>query len=194
MTLRGALTIVLCLFPFAAYPAIYTYVDEGGTSHFTNIIPHGKKFRVVISDRLKYVVSRVFNNRINTTYDGIIERHAQFHGIDPHLIKAVMKAESNFNPNAMSHKGAQGLMQLMPDTARLMKVDDPWNPEENIRGGTKYLKYLEETFGGNLDLVLAAYNAGPARVKEYNMNIPPYDETRTYVQRVKSYYNSLKKN
>ena len=105
MTLRGALIVVLCLVPLAGYPAIYTYVDNNGISHFTNIIPHGKKFRVVISDRIKYVVSRVFNN---TTYDGMIERHAQFHGIDPNLIKAVMKAESNFNPNAMSHKGAQG--------------------------------------------------------------------------------------
>ena len=191
MTLRGALIVVLCLVPLAGYPAIYTYVDNNGISHFTNIIPHGKKFRVVISDRIKYVVSKVFNN---TTYDGMIERHAQFHGIDANLIKAIMKAESNFNPNAMSHKGAQGLMQLMPDTARLMKVDNPWDPDENIRGGTKYLKYLDETFGGNLDLVLAAYNAGPARVKEYNMNIPPYEETRTYVQRVKSYYHSFKKN
>ena len=191
MTLRGALIVVLCLVPLAGYPAIYTYVDNNGISHFTNIIPHGKKFRVVISDRIKYVVSRVFNN---TTYDGMIERHAQFHGIDPNLIKAVMKAESNFNPNAMSHKGAQGLMQLMPDTARLMKVDHPWDPDENIRGGTKYLKYLDDTFGGNLDLVLAAYNAGPARVKEHNMSIPPYEETRTYVQRVKSYYYSFKKN
>ncbi|MBP1749185.1 MAG: lytic transglycosylase [Deltaproteobacteria bacterium] len=191
MTLRGALIIALCLLPLAAYSAIYTYVDNDGISHFTNMIPHGKKFRVVISDRIKYVVSRVFHN---TTYDGIIERHAQFHGIDPNLIKAVMKAESNFNPNAMSHKGAQGLMQLMPDTARSMKVDNPFDPDENIRGGTKYLKYLNETFSGNLDLMLAAYNAGPARVKEYNMNIPPYDETRTYVQRVKSYYNSFKKN
>ena len=191
MTLRGALIVVLCLVPLAGYPAIYTYVDNNGISHFTNIIPHGKKFRVVISDRIKYVVSRVFNN---TTYDGMIERHAQFHGIDPNLIKAVMKAESNFNPNAMSHKGAQGLMQLMPDTARLMKVDNPWDPDENIRGGTKYLKYLDDTFGGNLDLVMAAYNAGPARVKEHNMSIPPYEETRTYVQRVKSYYYSFKKN
>lgn len=191
MTLKGALILVLCLLPLGANSAIYTYVDDTGTSHFTNILPVGKKFRVVISERIKYVVARVFNN---TAYDGIIERHAQTHGIDPSLIKAVMKAESNFNPNAMSHKGAQGLMQLMPDTARLMKVENPFDPEDNIRGGTKYLKYLGDTFGGNLDLILAAYNAGPARVKENNMNIPPYDETRTYVQRVKSYYNSFKKN
>ncbi|MHB8110405.1 MAG: transglycosylase SLT domain-containing protein [Syntrophorhabdaceae bacterium] len=185
------MTILLCLFPLLAHAAIYTYVDDSGTSHFTNMVPIGKKFRVVISERIRYVVSKVFNN---TTYDGIIERHAQVHGIDPFLIKAVMKAESNFNPNAMSHKGAQGLMQLMPDTARLMNVGNPFDPDDNIRGGTKYLKYLDQTFNGNLDLVLAAYNAGPQRVKEYNMNIPPYDETRTYVQRVKSYYQSFKKN
>lgn len=191
MSIKVVFIVGLCLLPLAAYPAIYTYVDESGTSHFTNILPIGKKFRVVISERIRHVVARVFNN---TTYDVIIERHAQTHGIDPSLVKAVMKAESNFNPNAMSHKGAQGLMQLMPDTARLMKVDNPFDPEENIRGGTRYLKYLGETFGGNLDLMLAAYNAGPARVKEYNMNIPPYDETRTYVQRVKSYYKSFKKN
>ncbi|MEN6615774.1 MAG: lytic transglycosylase domain-containing protein [Syntrophorhabdus sp.] len=191
MTLRRLSIIALCLFPFVAHSAIYTYVDQSGTSHFTNILPVGKKFRVVISDRIRSVVSKVFNN---TSYDGLIERHAQMHGVDPHLIKAVMKAESNFNPNAMSQKGAQGLMQLMPDTARLMKVDNPFDPEDNIRGGIRYLKYLDDTFNGNLDLVLAAYNAGPQRVKDYNMNIPPYDETRTYVQRVKSYYHSFKKN
>jgi soluble lytic murein transglycosylase len=191
MTLKAALTVGLCLVPLIGYTAIYTYVDESGTSHFTNILPVGKKFRVVISERIKQVVSRVFNN---TTYDVIIERHAQTQGIDPSLVKAVMKAESNFNPNAMSHKGAQGLMQLMPETAKLMKVGNPFDPEDNIRGGTKYLRYLGDTFGGDLDLVLAAYNAGPQRVREHNMTIPPYDETRTYVQRVKSYYNSFKKN
>jgi len=183
--------LVLCLLPLLAYPAIYGYVDDSGTYHFTNMVPVGKKFRVVISERIKFVVARVLNN---TSYDGIIQRHAVMLGVDPTLVKAVMKAESNFNPNAMSYKGAQGLMQLMPDTAKLMKVDNPFDPDDNIRGGTKYLKYLGEVFGGNLDLVLAAYNAGPQRVKEYNMTIPPYEETRTYVQRVKSYYNKFKKN
>lgn len=191
MIFKTLIILVLCLTPVLGNTAIYAYIDKSGTHHFTNIIPVGKKFRVVVSDRIRYVVSRIFNN---TTYDGIIERHANTHGIDPFLVKAVMKAESNFNPNAMSHKGAQGLMQLMPDTAKLMKVDNPFNPEDNILGGVKYLKYLDETFGGNLDLILAAYNAGPQRVKEHRMSIPPYEETRTYVQRVKSYYNTFKKN
>ncbi|HOW55599.1 MAG TPA: lytic transglycosylase domain-containing protein [Syntrophorhabdaceae bacterium] len=190
MIFKTLIILALCLLPLCAYPAIYGYVDDNGTYHFTNMIPVGKKFRVVISDRIKFVVARVFNN---TTYDNIIHRHAITHGVDPTLIKAVMKAESNFNPNAMSYKGAQGLMQLMPDTAKLMKVDNPFDPDDNIRGGTRYLKYLGDVFGGNLDLVLAAYNAGPGRVKEYKMTIPPYEETRTYIQRVKSYYNKFKK-
>ena len=104
-----------------------------------------------------------------------------------------MKTESNFNPRAVSCKGAQGLMQLMPDTARFMNVTDPFDPEDNIKGGTKYLKYLDGIFAGNRELILAAYNAGPGRVIEYNMNVPPYEETKTYVQRVQSYYNQLRK-
>ncbi len=192
MIFKTLAIIFFCMLPLFAHSAIYGYVDDSGTYHFTNMIPVGKKFRVVISNKIKFVVARTFSNI--TTYDSLIERHASNIGVDPTLIKAVMKAESNFNPNAMSYKGAQGLMQLMPDTARLMKVDNPFDPDDNIRGGTRYLKYLSEVFGGDLDLVLAAYNAGPARVKEYKMNIPPYEETRTYIQRVKSYYNKFKKN
>ena len=188
--LKGILISLLCLCPLGVYPEVYTYVDNSGTTHFTNIVPVNKKFRVVGSERIKYVVTGNFDNK---TYDTIIEYHANAHGVDASLVKAVMKAESNFNPNAISHKGAQGLMQLMPDTARFMNVGNPLDPEDNISGGTKYLKYLRDTFAGDLDLILAAYNAGPQRVREYNMQIPPYAETRTYVQRVKSYYNSLKK-
>jgi soluble lytic murein transglycosylase-like protein len=188
--LKGIFLFVLCLFPLGAYPEVYTYVDKSGTTHFTNIVPVNKNYRVIGSERIKYVVTGAFNN---TTYDTIIEYHANAQGIDASLVKAVMKAESNFNPNAISHKGAQGLMQLMPDTARFMNVGNPLDPGDNIGGGTKYLKYLHDTFAGDVDLVLAAYNAGPQRVREYNMKIPPYAETRTYVERVKSYYNSLKK-
>lgn len=191
MIFKTLTILVLCLMPLVVHSAIYAYVDERGTQHFTNMIPVGKKFRVIVAERIRYVVPRSIVD--NTSYDSIIQRHANTHGIDPTLIKAVMKAESNFNPNAMSHKGAQGLMQLMPDTARLMNVGNPFDPDDNIRGGTKYLKYLDETFGGNLDLVLAAYNAGPGRVREYNMSIPPYEETRAFIQRVKSYYHSFKK-
>jgi soluble lytic murein transglycosylase-like protein len=184
------LCIAISLFPCIGHGAVYGFVDESGTYHFTNMIPVGKKFRIIISDRIKSIVTKNINN---TDYDTMIALHAANHGIDPLLIKAVMKAESNFNPRALSHKGAQGLMQLMPDTARLMKVDDPFDPDDNIKGGARYLKYLDDIFGGNLELMLAGYNAGPRRVIENKMNVPPYEETKTYIQRVKTYYNKLKR-
>ena len=192
MILKIMAVVLLSFFLFSdpGHSAVYGYIDESGTYHFTNIIPVGKQFRVIISDRIK---SLVLKNIDNTSYDSIIMQHALTSGIDPMLVKAVMKAESNFNPRAVSHKGARGLMQLMPDTARLMKVDDPFDPEENIKGGTRYLKYLDDMFAGNLELILAGYNAGPGRVIEHNMNVPPYEETRTYIQRVKAYYHKLKK-
>ena len=186
--------IILCLFlsffPYCGHASVYGYIDESGTYHFTNMVPVGKNFRVIISDKIKSIVVK---NIDNTSYDDIIMQHATMHGIDPLLVKAVMKTESNFNPRAVSNKGAQGLMQLMPDTARFVNVTDPFDPEDNIKGGTRYLKYLDDIFAGNIELILAAYNAGPGRVIEYNMNVPPYEETKTYVQRVKSYYYKLRK-
>ena len=184
------LCIFLSFFPYSGHAAIYSYIDGSGTYHFTNMIPVGKKFRVIISDRINSIVVKNIDNK---SYDSIIKQHAVTHGVDPLLVKAVMKTESNFNPRAVSHKGAQGLMQLMPDTARLMNVTDPFDPEDNIKGGTRYLKYLDGMFAGNVELILAAYNAGPGRVIEYKMNVPPYEETKTYVQRVTSYYNALRK-
>lgn len=182
--------IFVCLFPFYVYPAIYSYVDDNGNQHFTNMIPVGKKYSVVIPERNKIISTKDINNSL---YDKLIIHHSKIHGIDPSLVKAVMKAESNFNPYAVSHKGAQGLMQLMPDTAKLMRIDNPFDPDENIKGGTKYLKLLEEIFEGNLELMLAAYNAGPSKVMEHNMNVPPIEETRNFIKRVKFYYNKLKK-
>ncbi|MCX5809427.1 MAG: transglycosylase SLT domain-containing protein [Proteobacteria bacterium] len=182
--------IVLCLVPAYAYSAIYGYVDDRGIYHFTNIKPAGKQYHVVITDKNRTMGLQ--KNFDNSNYDTLIMRHSSLHGIDPSLVKAVMKAESNFNPYAVSPKGAQGLMQLMPDTAKLMKVENPFDPDENIKGGTKYLKFLEETFHGNLELILAAYNAGPSKVMEHKMNVPPIEETRTFIKRVKQFYNKLK--
>lgn len=171
---------------------IYGYVDSRGVYHFTNMVPVGKKYHVIIAEKNRPLVMKNINID-NTNYDKLIVHHSLTHGVDPSLIKAIMKAESNFNPYAISPKGAQGLMQLMPDTARLMKVDNPFNPDDNIKGGTKYIKMLDEIFQGNLELILAAYNAGPARVMENKMNVPPIEETKTYIKRVKHYYNKLKK-
>jgi len=106
------------------------------------------------------------------------------------LIKAVIKAESNFNHRAVSPVGAQGLMQLMPKTASDLKVEDSFHPEKNIEGGARYLRYLLNTYKGDLTLALAAYNAGEKAVAKYNYNVPPYRETQNYVKRVFSFYKS----
>ena len=192
--LRTIILLLIVLFPLCGYGAIYGYVDEHGVYHFTNITPIGKKYYTVIGEKSKTTVTKSFNPGPinNTTYDPLIRRHSETHGIDPSLVKAVVKAESNFNPNAVSQKGAQGLMQLMPDTSKLMKVDNPFDPDQNIKGGIRYLRILEETFQGDIELMLAAYNAGPTKVIENKMTVPPIEETRNFIKRVKYYYNKLK--
>jgi len=194
MILKFILLLAVCLIPLNGICGIYGYVDDGGVYHFTNIKPAtNKNYQVVIPDRPISIAALHAKSVDTDRYDSLIMQHSYNHGVDPTLVKAVMKAESNFNHLAISNKGAQGLMQLMPDTARHMSVYDPFDPDDNIRGGTRYLRLLDETFQGNLELILAAYNAGPNRVKEHNMNIPPFEETRNFIKRVKQYYNKLKK-
>jgi len=115
------------------------------------------------------------------------EQCSRAYNMDPALIKAIIKAESNGERLAVSPKGAKGMMQLMPFTQRRMNVTDPFDPIENIEGGVRYIKELLGTFGGNRENAVAAYNAGPAAVKKYG-GIPPYDETRLFVKRVMNYY------
>jgi soluble lytic murein transglycosylase len=119
-------------------------------------------------------------------YDGLIGLTARENEVEPALVKAVIAAESNFDPEAVSRKGAQGLMQLMPVTATDLGVDDPLRPTENVRGGTRYLRLMLDRYG-DLERALAAYNAGPAAVDRYG-GIPPYRETQDYVRRVLTYY------
>lgn len=127
-----------------------------------------------------------------TPYDDMIHSSANKHKVDPALVKAVMKAESNFNSKDVSNKGACGLMQLMPDTARGLGVKDIFSPRENISAGTLYLSYMLDQFGGDMEKAIAAYNAGPGAVRKYKGNVPPYAETRNYVKNVFYYYRYYK--
>lgn len=126
-------------------------------------------------------------------FGNIIQLTAQYFGIDSNLIKAVIRQESNFDPNAVSPKGAMGLMQLMPETAKDLGVDEAFDPAKNIYGGTKYLQQMLSRYKGNLDMALAAYNAGPALV-DGAQGVPEISETKDYVEKVRKYYREYSKN
>ena len=141
------------------------------------------------SDFQKILDSSVQNSRAEI--ENLIDKYADKNGLDSDFVKAVIKQESGFNPNATSHCGAMGLMQLMPSTAEGLGVVNAYDAEQNIEGGTKYLKGLMDRFDNNKSLALAAYNAGPNAVKKYG-GIPPYAETQNYVKKVLRNYDNLK--
>jgi soluble lytic murein transglycosylase-like protein len=180
--------------PSASIADIYKFTDDEGVIHLTNI-PTETNRNYVLLIREKRVIIKVTGDIAR--YDEYIKKASDKYGVDYALIKAVIKAESNFNHLAVSPVGAQGLMQLMPQTAASLQVDDSFHPENNIDGGVRYLRYLLRLYNGNLSLALAAYNAGEGAVARYKNRIPPYRETQTYVQRVLEYYEqyrSLSKN
>jgi len=178
---------------------IYVYVDEEGVSHYTNV-PTNRRFKPVRLESLNtprgrpaekvqrkgYLTNRGHNP---ARYDSHISRAAHSNMIDPLLIKAIIKAESDFDQYAVSHSGAQGLMQLMPETARDLRVANPFDPAQNIAGGTRYFSNLLKSYDGDLSRSLAAYNAGPGRVAK-NGPLPRIAETREYVRRVIHNYRS----
>jgi soluble lytic murein transglycosylase-like protein len=180
---------------------IYKYVDEKGVIHFTNC-PRDPEFKLYIRDskddpslpgtRLATpYVATPYVIKDSTSYDPLINEFCQKYGVDFALIKAIIRAESGFNPIAVSRKGARGLMQLMPDTASRVNVSNPFNPRENIEGGVRHFKHLLSLFNNDLRLSLAAYNAGENLVAQLG-DIPPYRETIDYVQKVLEFYRSYK--
>jgi soluble lytic murein transglycosylase-like protein len=178
---------------------IYRYVDENGMVHFTNV-PNDSRYKLFIATRAEPdAVTSTFANRYQPypkadrkKYHLHVVEAARAYQLEPALIHAVISAESGYNPLARSPKGAKGLMQLMPGTARRYGVDNPLDPKQNIYGGAAYLRDLLTLFGNDLNLALAAYNAGEGAVMEYGHHIPPYRETTQYVPKVLSYYRKYK--
>jgi soluble lytic murein transglycosylase len=178
----GALVVAMAE-PAAALGPIYSFVDADGVVHFTNV-PIDPRYTPIYDSRPNSRRGR--RAPIRWDFDGLIRLSAQEHRVPPALVKAVIAAESNFEPAAISRRGAQGLMQLMPETARSLGVDDPFEPSDNVRGGSRYLRRLMDRYG-DLPRTLAAYNAGPTVVDRHG-GMPPYRETRDYVRRVLTYY------
>ncbi len=175
---------------------IYRYVDEDDIVHFTDA-PTDKRFKVFMRDLKKDKELRTklkYASSVNPAeFEQFIKTSSDKYGVNPSLVKAVIHAESGYNPNAVSSKGASGLMQLMPSTAKSLKVVDRFNPKDNVEGGVKYLRFLLDTFRGDVPLAVAAYNAGLNKVARYG-GIPPYNETRTYVNKVLSYMKYYQEN
>jgi len=163
---------------------IYRYQDKDGVWHFADV----KKetgYKLYLRTPKKNVSQYI------KEYEGIIAQASQRFKVDPSLVKALIKAESDFDNRAVSDKGAQGLMQLMPETANAMEVANPFSPEENIFGGTRYFSLLLDRFKNDKILALAAYNAGPEAVETYG-GIPPFPETKSFVAKVLDYYERYK--
>jgi soluble lytic murein transglycosylase-like protein len=177
------------MFSFVAsvFADVYMYKDSNGVVTFTNV-PNHTGYRRVLRDRNGPVS---IGSLVNTSYDDVILTASGRYNVDAHLVRAVIKAESDFNSHARSHKGAMGLMQLMPDTARIHNVNDAYDPGENVEGGVRHLRMLLDRYQGDLELSLAAYNAGSGAVEKHG-GIPPFVETREYVRRVLRFYDSYR--
>jgi soluble lytic murein transglycosylase-like protein len=182
--------------PSVAAANIYSFKDENGITHFSNLPHLDKRYKLV------YKIPQAWTARPNAWTPNfpksidigklvpVIDNAARTHGVDPRLVHAVIRAESGYNDRAQSNKGALGLMQLIPATAERMGVKNPFDPVDNIFGGTRYLSQLIKMFNGDLELALAGYNAGENAVIRYGNRIPPFAETQAYVPKVMAFYRS----
>ena len=187
----GALALGAVFFTSTeAHADIYRYVDKDGVIHFSNV---SKRGQLVARNgdpgvRRTQDVREADVDRDPARYDAYIREAAGLYQIPEALVRAVIRVESNFDPNAISRANARGLMQLIPGTAERMLVTDPFDARQNVLGGTRYLRVLANLFNGNLQLTLAAYNAGENAVIRHR-GIPPYEETQNYVTKVLQFYN-----
>jgi soluble lytic murein transglycosylase-like protein len=182
------LLVLILLAPCAgAFAGSYKYVDESGVMTLSDVPPPSTAKEVYAQTKESGSTKETKRGYYKDFYNYLIRNKAYEYDIDPTLVKAVIEVESNFDSRAVSSKGAMGLMQLMPATAEEMGAYNPFNPEDNIEAGVRYLKYLLDKFDGDLKLALAAYNAGPSRVKKYGA-VPPIKETTSYVRKVFTLY------
>jgi soluble lytic murein transglycosylase-like protein len=188
LCLSASIFVLLTFFVMPSARAdIYVFIDSEGVLHFTNT-PTSSNYKVYMREapmrpKAWYSIE---------SYDDVISEAASKNGLSFSLLKALIHVESYFNPRAVSKKGAMGLMQIMPQNLELLNISDPFDPWENIMGGARYLKAMLERFNGQLPLALAAYNAGPTAVEQYQ-DVPPFNETQRYVQKVMKLFHLYKK-
>jgi len=178
---------------------IYAYTDDSGVTHFSNV-PDNQRYRLYMRTQKPAAAAPLvqgnrkitFNVANQRRYSLYVTEAARANQVEAALVHAVISAESGYNPNALSRKGAVGLMQLMPDTARRYGVANPYDPAQNIDGGVRYLRYLMQLFNNDRQLAVAAYNAGEKTVIKYGYRIPPYRETALYVPKVLGFYQKYR--
>jgi soluble lytic murein transglycosylase-like protein len=190
------LMLVIATGPQLARADVYSFTDANGVTHFSNV-PSDSRYQLLIATEESAHVSASKGHPVDwlarsSQYEGMIRGAANAATLQPALVRAVIVVESGFNPHAVSKKGAIGLMQLRPETARRYGVTDIYDPEQNVRAGAHYLSDLIARFGSNLELALAAYNAGEEAVEHYGRRIPPFRETLNYVPSVLRVYQKLK--